>query len=72
MRRFLINSAIVIILLSSPVTLISIGWGYMQIYHQFGMTLFLTACACGFVTVLGVASLVAEKEEELKRLQRDL
>jgi hypothetical protein len=52
------NVLIAFILLCSPVTVVAIGWGYMQIFHTFGMVPFLVACVSGFVTLLGFASLL--------------
>lgn len=69
MRRLLINLLIVFVLLSAPVTLFTVGWGYMQVYDQFGLVPFLIACACGFTSFLGIASLI-DKEQDRRNPQQ--
>lgn len=62
---------IVCIVLSAPITLVFLGWGAMSVYRELGMIPFLLVCGSLFVTWLGYASLLAEKEEALKSLQGD-
>lgn len=62
---------LICIILSAPVTMTFLGWGAMRVYDDFGMIPFLIVCASCFLSWLGCASLLAEKEEELKRLQGD-
>lgn len=63
MRRLLINLAIILVLACGPITIFAIGWGYTQIYHQFGMVPFVIACLSGTVTILGIASLIDKVQE---------
>lgn len=45
------------ILLASPVTVAAVGYGYMQIFTNFGLAAFMVACAAFLTCLLGFASL---------------
>lgn len=62
---------LICIVFSAPITLVFLGWAMMSVYREFGMVPFLLVCGSLFITWLGFASLLAEKEEALKLLQGD-
>ena len=72
MRRLAINTAILIALISTPVTVAVVGLGYMQVYKTLGMVPFLIACFLGMVTVLGCASIVDNQRSRQTRQSRVL
>jgi threonine/homoserine/homoserine lactone efflux protein len=69
MRRALLTTALISIALSTPVTLLFVGGALIEVYERFGLALCLVCCGSVFLSWLGIAALISEKEEVLKSLR---
>ena len=56
--RFLKNLALMFILLSAPITLGGIGWGYYLISQTAPLAVFMIICASTLIVALGFANLL--------------
>lgn len=61
MRRVLINAAVVVVLLSAPIFLGSLLWGFALLYEVVPLWVWAVQCASGMIIALGLAALLDKR-----------